>query len=380
MNRHQYNQRERLKQRRKKQRQRKRIIRVLLVIIVLLLALCAWIGYAVWQKQHQGKADAASADPDKKEVVTETGQQEESSAEILLKGEQTMQMLLGTEYVEPGYEAKDDQGNDLTGSVEVDTSALNRAGSQKVVYSVSDSKGRKKTVEREVEVLPNTEYTTNGLAICMYHYVYDASEPPENLNSNFITVDALAEEMKYLHDNGYYFPTWQEVRDYVDGKLLLPEKSVVITFDDGPNYMALGIPVLEQYQTPATSFVITSYWNSKEMLYGYASDYLLFESHSYDMHKGGGNIGHGGIYTAMSKDAVLEDLKKSFEICGHSDAFAYPFGDYTEEGCSTLEEAGLLCAVTTENRKCYPGDNPMILPRVRMLGTQSLESFISVIN
>ena len=213
----------------------------------------------------------------------------------------------------------------------------------------------------------------------MYHYVYDPSDPPEDLNSNYISTDSLAEEMKYLHENGYYFPTWQEVRDYVDGKLLLPEKSIVITFDDGPNYMYLGTPILEQYQTPATSFVIASYWDTREMLYGYSSDYLTFESHSYKMHQGGGEIGHGGIYTAMTKEQVLEDLEKSFEICGNSDAFAYPFGDYTEEGCSTLEEAGLLCAVTTDNAKCYPGDNPYLLPRVRMLGSQTLDEFISAI-
>lgn len=47
---------------------------------------------------------------------------------------------------------------------------------------------------------------------------------------------------------------------------------------------------------------------------------------------------------------------------------------------STLEEAESLCAVTTENAKCFPGDNPYILPRVRMRGTQTLEEFISAIN
>ena len=41
--------------------------------------------------------------------------------------------------------------------------------------------------------------------------------------------------------------------------------------------------------------------------------------------------------------------------------------------------AGLLCAVTTDNAKCYPGDNPYLLPRVRMLGSQTLDEFISAI-
>ena len=305
--------------------------------------------------------------------------EESSSASIVLEESGALQIKLGDVFTEPGYTATDEDGTDLTSFVQVDTSALNRAGNQQVIYSVEGKNGVITEVSRQVEILPNTEYETAGLPICMYHYVYDPAEPPENPDSNFISTTALAEEMQYLHDNGYYFPTWQEVRDYVDGKLLLPEKSIVLTFDDGPNYMYLGPPILEKYQTPATSFVIASYWDSKEMLYGYSSDYLTFQSHSYKMHQGGGSIGHGGIYTAMSREEVLSDLQISFEICGNHDAFAYPFGDYTEEGCAVLEEAGLLCAVTTENNKCYPGDNPYLLPRVRMIGTQSLAQFISAI-
>lgn len=365
----------------KKRRLKKRVIRALIAIITILVLVCIWICVSVIHKNQKVEDKNPPENQKSQEsVVYEAKEQETGTAVITLEGEEKTQLLLGTEYNEPGYKAKDKEGNDLTEQVTVDTSALNRAGNQKIIYSVADEKGRITTVEREVEVLPNTQYSTNGLPICMYHYVYDANNPPEKIDSNFITVETLAEEMKYLHDNGYYFPTWQEVRDYVEGKQLLPEKSIVITFDDGPNYMDLGIPVLEQYETPATSFVIASYWDSREMLYEYASDYLRFESHSYKMHQGGGGIGHGGIYTTMSKEEVLADLNKSFEICGNKDAFAYPFGDYTEEGCSTLEEAGLLCAVTTENNKCYPGDNPMMLPRVRMRGSQSLESFISVIN
>ena len=366
---------------RRKQRRRTRILRnLLLAFCIVLLALLAAVLIKVlaFPDTEQNEKDPGSGNA--VNDIDRTDEEQKSTAVITLDGGTAVEIKLGEGYTDPGYSAQDADGTDLTDQVQVDTSALNRAGEQQVIYTVKDSLGRETQAVRNVTVLPNTEYETPGLPICMYHYVYDPASPPENLDSNYISTDSLAEEMKYLHDNGYYFPTWQEVRDYVDGKLLLPEKSIVLTFDDGPNYMYLGTPILEQYQTPATSFVITSYWNDREMLYGYASDYLTFESHSHKMHQGGGSIGHGGIYTAMSREEVLADLEKSFEICGNKDAFAYPFGDYTEEGCSTLEEAGLLCAVTTENSKCYPGDNPYLLPRVRMLGSQTLEAFISAIN
>ena len=231
------------------------------------------------------------------------------------------------------------------------------------------------SAERIVTVTPNLEYNAVGLPICMYHYVYETGNPPENVDANFIDTSTLEEELKYLSDNGYYFPTWTEVREYLEGKRLLPEKSIVITFDDGPSYMNLGIPILEKYQVQATSFVITSYYDSKEMLYSYASDYLIFESHSHDMHRGGGNTGHGGIFPAMGEEEALADLKQSADLCGNNNAFAYPFGDYTAECEQILEKAGFLCAVTTEAGKCYPGDDPYALKRVRMSGQQSLDEF-----
>lgn len=376
------NQAVRRRRRRRKRRGRRRQRRILWIVVLSVILLAAVVGGAlaamtVFHGEHGNSGENKKTENHGEQK--EDGKTEKSSAVINLKEGTPIQIRLGETFTDPGYTAEDKDGTDLTSQVKVDTSALNRAGNQKVIYTVKDSNGVEAEAVREVEVLPNTEYETDGLPICMYHYVYDPSDPPEDLNSNYISTDSLAEEMKYLHENGYYFPTWQEVRDYVDGKLLLPEKSIVITFDDGPNYMYLGTPILEQYQTPATSFVIASYWDTREMLYGYSSDYLTFESHSYKMHQGGGEIGHGGIYTAMTKEQVLEDLKKSFEICGNRDAFAYPFGDYTKEGCSTLEEAGLLCAVTTDNAKCYPGDNPYLLPRVRMLGSQTLDEFISAI-
>ena len=222
-------------------------------------------------------------------------------------------------------------------------------------------------------------HKTNGLAICMFHYVYDEADPPDDLNNNYIEVHALEEEIEYLVENDYYFPTWEEVRQYVEGDLLLPEKSVVLTFDDGAkSFLDLGIPVFEKYKVPATSFLITSN-DGENKVKEYQNDYVTFQSHSDNMHRAGGNIGHGGIFTAMSHDDAVADLEKSIEICGHGDAFAYPYGDYTDDCRTAVQDAGFTCAVTTENRRAEPGDDPLLLPRVRMSLGQSLESFIALV-
>ena len=88
-------------------------------------------------------------------------------------------------------------------------------------------------------------------------------------------------------------------------------------------------------------------------------------------------MGHGGIFTAISHEDGIADLKKSIEITGNSNAFAYPYGDYNDAAVSMVKEAGFLCAVTTQPGKARPGDNPYLLPRQRMSLGQTLAQFQS---
>jgi len=213
----------------------------------------------------------------------------------------------------------------------------------------------------------------------MYHYVYDKDNPPDKINANYIEVDALEEELAYLVENDYFFPTWEEVRQYIDGELLLPEKSIVLTFDDGSqNFLELGAPLFDKYKIPVTSFLITSK-NGEDKVAEYESDYVTFQSHSHDMHRAGGYIGHGGIFTALSHDEAVADLQESVRICKNGEAFAYPYGDYTDACIQAVSDAGFLCAVTTEYGRVYPGDDPLALPRMRMSHGQSLAEFISMV-
>ena len=320
---------------------------------------------------------------------------------LTLEGPETLEITLGDGYPEHGYSATDYEGNDITNKVNLELPDLDLAGDQIVKYTVTDQ-GETVTATRilkirhkEPPVLESYEmydsyedyaaaydtyyaYMNKGIPILMYHNVYDPENPPENLHDNYISTTDLESHLQYLVDEDYYFPTWQEVRDFVDGKIDLPEKSIVLSFDDGSrDFITYGIPVLESYDIRATSFVIVS-WKGEELA---AMDLhnVELQSHSYDMHKGGGSIGHGGIFTALYYEDALADLKKSVEIIGNGDAFAYPFGDYTDYCMQTVEDAGFLCAVTTEHGKVYPGDNPYALSRIRVsLGTD-LELFKSMI-
>lgn len=328
-----------------KKRQRYRRIRCVMLLILLLL-IAALGGIFVWQKKEDEKAEKA----EKARIEAEAKAAKEAMQEAQEEQTKAAEEQRAEKETEEQKAAKEAESKEQTAK------------------------------NRETQTADNTateeNHKTNGLAICMYHYVYDKDNPPKDkLNSNFIEVHALEEELQYLTENNYYFPTWEEVEKFVGGDYLLPEKSVVLTFDDGAySFLNLGVPLFEKYKVPVTSFLIGNIDGEKKVK-KYASEYMTFQSHSYNMHRGGGNIGHGGIFPVMSHDDAVADLQKSIEIGGNGDAFAYPYGDYNDSCVQAVKDAGFKCAVTTEHGRAKPGDNPLLLPRVRMSMGQSLESF-----
>jgi peptidoglycan/xylan/chitin deacetylase (PgdA/CDA1 family) len=199
---------------------------------------------------------------------------------------------------------------------------------------------------------------------------------PDDLNSNYILDTALAEQCSYLKENNYYFPSYQELRAFIDGEHSLPAQSVIMTFDDGnPYFVKYGIPVLNQYEVPATSFIEGIYDEQAGISKTYASQYVQFQSHSYYMHHGNSGVGQGGVIHAMTEAEIYADCMSAVAAIGPIYAMAYPFGDNNETAWAALEEAGVLCAFTVENDRDYIGDNPYALNRVRILGTTSLDSF-----
>lgn len=211
----------------------------------------------------------------------------------------------------------------------------------------------------------------NGLPVLMYHFFYDKNVTMPK-DDNWIDISAFEEQMKYLADNNYYYPTWEEVEDYIDGKTELPEKSVVITVDDGdPSFFELAVPIIQKYNVKATSFVIT-YWygdvaQNKE-------ENISYQSHSYDMHKGGAN--GKGVMLSWDYDKIVEDLKLSQEGLGGANIFCYPFGHYNELDIKALQDTGFKLAFTVQGGRVKKGDLKYELPRVRISGRTSMETFI----
>lgn len=81
----------------------------------------------------------------------------------------------------------------------------------------------------------------------------------------------------------------------------------------------------------------------------------------------------------MSHQEIVDDLKQSEQVTGSLQAFAYPFGDTTPDAIEAVRETGALAAFTTQYGWADVGADPMNLPRVRIQGTGSLDTFIAAI-
>ena len=88
------------------------------------------------------------------------------------------------------------------------------------------------------------------IPILAYHKIVPAGTEFES--SLLIAEDTFEEQMKYLHDEGYTTLTPDELCEWYDGKKF-PEKSVMITFDDG--YYCAGFEFLV-YPLKWSSFTV----------------------------------------------------------------------------------------------------------------------------
>lgn len=354
---------------------------LLMLLTVFLILFCIFMLYKIFSTL----GDKNSKKDDKKVVKEEKSKKKKEKVgeapEIKLYGIVDMKMVKNGVYEEYGAAAIDKEDGDITKSIKIDNKIKkDTPGDYVVEYSVTDKDGNETTVERKVKVFEVTEKDKDGISVFMYHYFYDDTAGESGETSNYLAKSLFEEQLKYLHDNDYYIPNMKEVALYVDGKLDLPEKSAVLTLDDGEvsNY-TIAYPLAVKYQIPLVWFIVTSWTDvtgdvQKEM---YNSGYVRYHSHTDNMHEGGCGEQHGGKILCVDHDTGVQDLKTSAEKLGNSDALAYPCGDTNEHAQAIVTEAGITLAFTTEFGQIHVGDNKLALPRVRINDGIGLNTFIS---
>lgn len=226
------------------------------------------------------------------------------------------------------------------------------------------------------EIKPEEQATK--IAVLNYHFFYDSNTEACN-ETICISTNNFKKQLAYLKENNYKTLTMAEFNDWMDGKINLPKKSVLITVDDGAHGTYTHLPqILEEYQMHATLFLITGWWPVDR----YRSSYLEIESHGNELHHNNycDTSGCGYKTLKLSKEEIKSDLQTSISIIGSNLAFCYPFYQTNSNLVQAVKESGFKLAFVGGNKKATRSSNKYYIPRYVVYKNTSLNSFIKMVS
>lgn len=224
---------------------------------------------------------------------------------------------------------------------------------------------------------PPAQKISLRLPILVYHYVEDVTDQRDTLRQSIATRPSFFEgQLKYLKSNDYTVVTLDDLYRDLQGQTRLPEKSVILTFDDGyRDFYTDAYPLLKKYQIKALNYIIVNHLGRsgnlteamiKEML---ASGLVTIGCHTLD---------HDYLpkdSPTQAREQIVDCKKRLEERFGVKvNHFAYPGGYYNPAVVEMVKEAGFATAVGTVPGVIHSLDNIYTLKRLHA-GNLSPEVF-----
>lgn len=238
------------------------------------------------------------------------------------------------------------------------------------------------------------------LPIIMYHEV-----KPDKSGKDAIQPWELESDLRWLAENGYTTVVMADVIAYVRDGTPLPEKPIVLSFDDGyyNNYVCV-LPLLRQYAARIVFSLLGrntddfTEWPSESIDYAHVTwdqlnemlDTGLVEvqNHSYNLHAYTSER-HGCMQNRGESDAAYAELLRADlqrlqdELAEHTgrtpDTFAYPYGKYGDLTDTVLRDMGFQATLTCDwgvNHITRDPDCLYRLGRICRSHNQSLQSVL----
>ncbi|HLT19539.1 MAG TPA: polysaccharide deacetylase family protein [Thermomicrobiales bacterium] len=185
-----------------------------------------------------------------------------------------------------------------------------------------------------------------------------------------VTYWDFEQQLIWLRDNGYTPITMTAAYAGVFGAAELPEKPVVITFDDGLASQWEAAALLDQYGYPGVFFV--------------HPDSPLTHDQLRDLAARGHEIGsHSSSHpflTLVSNEQLWQEVSASREALARItgapiDFFAYPYGDWNGQVVAAVQAAGYCGAVHAWGGAMWTPENRWAEPRIEISGDLSLHEF-----
>ena len=232
-----------------------------------------------------------------------------------------------------------------------------------------------------------------GVPVLLYHHMI----PHEKMKTtaSTVSVEAFEEQIGYLAEQQFTTLSSQQLYDYLEGRLVLPAKAVLITFDDGLlSSKEYAYPILKQYGFTATQHIITSrlliakdeqqfdadgpiqYLTAADLVK--LKDVFQFEAHTDELHELTDT--HIGIGMKLSTEAIFADLQTNLTHLPGAVTLAYPYGQYNEAYTTAAKEAGLLLGFTIIEGYANKKDSNYEVRRFGMTDNRSFEQFAAYVD
>jgi len=229
---------------------------------------------------------------------------------------------------------------------------------------------------------------TESVPILMYHVV--AENPSAATRRLSVTPRSLDEQIAFLVDRGFTGMTFSDLADALEAGTALPERPVVLTFDDGyADFASAAWPILRRYDFPATVFV-TSGWiaDAGPNAAGAPLDKMLNWAQVRELAAAGIEIGaHSHSHPELDQladDTLCGELRVGralLEDCIGAPvrALAYPFGYSSPRVRLAARAAGYRCAAAVRNIRATSSDDLFMLPRLTIRRSTDQTAFAAVV-
>jgi peptidoglycan/xylan/chitin deacetylase (PgdA/CDA1 family) len=217
--------------------------------------------------------------------------------------------------------------------------------------------------------------------VLMYHHVSELPAGADVYRRDLtVSPAAFAAQLQYLDEADYNPITLTDLYLYLTQGYPLPEKPVILTFDDGyRDAYEVVFPKLLDHGFPATFFVLVTpaHFESK--------DYLTWAQMTEMSDAGMAIQAHGRDHVDLrgrSYDFLVYQILGVREAIEHHTGrvprfFCYPSGRRDADVMKVLESAGYWGAVTTEWGRTHSRESLFEMPRLRIKRRDSLQSFVA---
>ena len=204
-----------------------------------------------------------------------------------------------------------------------------------------------------------------GIPVLNYHQINDKDH-----NALTVPVAEFEREMAYLKADGYTSITPEQLSDHLKHGKPLPEKPVLITFDDGyrDNY-ANAFPILQKYGFTASIFLVSDFMDrfdnylTWEQVQEMSEAGINMESHTLS-HVELAGLPHDELYKQLTGGKLATEWK-TLKFVKY---MAYPCGSMDDASMTAVKACGYEGGFTVRYDLVHSWDDAYEMPRVPIFG------------